>query len=131
MHVGLVTLLVNDYDRSIEFFTGVLSFELVEDYPTVTEDGAAKRWVVVRPPGAETGLLLVRAAGEEQRDRVGEQTAGRVGFFLEVEDFDVVLARLRANGVAIVREPRDEPYGRVAVFCDIAGNRWDLIAATS
>ncbi len=131
VHLGLVTLIVGDYDSAIEFFVGVLGFELVEDSPATTEGGQSKRWVRVRPPGAETGLLLARADGAEQRERVGDQTAGRVGFFFQVEDFDAVLHRLRAHGMHIIREPRDEPYGRVAVFKDVAGNHWDLIASAS
>lgn len=126
VHLGLVTVIVEDYDPAIEFFTAALGFELVEDKPATTSQGAAKRWVVVRPPGAEAGLLLARAEGDDQRRRIGDQTGGRVGFFLDVEDFDAVLARLRAHAVEIVREPRRESYGRVAVFRDVAGNLWDL-----
>jgi uncharacterized glyoxalase superfamily protein PhnB len=105
----------------------VLDFELVEDQPSLTTDGRAKRWVVVRPRGGQTGLLLARADAEEQAALVGRQFAGRVGFFLRVEDFDSTHARLRAAGVEFVRSPRDEPYGRVAVFQDCEGNRWDLL----
>jgi catechol 2,3-dioxygenase-like lactoylglutathione lyase family enzyme len=126
VHLGLVTVIVDDYDPAIEFFTGVLGFDLVEDKPATTSGGASKRWVVVRPPGAEAGVLLARADGDAQRRRVGDQTAGRVGFFLDVVDFDATLARLRDHRVEIVREPRLEPYGRVAVFRDVAGNLWDL-----
>lgn len=122
-----MTVVVDEYDPAIAFFTGVLGFELVEDAPATTNDGRPKRWVVVRPPDAETGVLLARADGERQRGAVGEQVAGRVGFFLRVADFDGMYARLRAAGVEFVREPRTEPYGRVAVFLDIAGNRWDLL----
>jgi catechol 2,3-dioxygenase-like lactoylglutathione lyase family enzyme len=104
-----------------------LGFELVEDSPSLTNDGRPKRWVVVRPPGAATGILLARADGERQAAAVGEQFAGRVGLFLRVDDFDAAHARMRAHGVEFVTEPRSEPYGRVAVFRDIAGNRWDLL----
>ncbi|MEU6130705.1 VOC family protein [Saccharopolyspora sp. NPDC047091] len=127
VHLDLVTIVVDDYDPAIDFFVGTLEFELVEDSPATTGDGRAKRWVVVRPPGAATGILLARADGERQSAAVGEQTAGRVGFFLRVDDFDAAFARLRAAGVAFARPPRSEPYGRVAVFLDIAGNRWDLL----
>ena len=126
-HLHLVALIVDDYDRAIDFFVRVLHFELIEDVPSTTTDGRPKRWVVVRPRGGETGILLARADGEHQRAAVGEQFAGRVGLFLRVDDFDASYARLIGAGVAFVRPPRDEPYGRVAVFIDIAGNRWDLL----
>jgi predicted enzyme related to lactoylglutathione lyase len=93
----------------------------------VTNDGRPKRWVVVRPPGARTGLLLAQADGPEQERAVGGQFAGRVGLFLRVDDFGSTYERLRAAGVRFVTEPRDEPYGSVAVFLDVAGNRWDLL----
>jgi GNAT superfamily N-acetyltransferase len=105
----------------------VLGFELVEDSPSVTTAGEAKRWVVVRPPGAQTGLLLARADGARQAAVVGEQHAGRVGFFLRVDDFEAHHARMAAAGVEFVRPPRAEPYGQVAVFVDVAGNHWDLL----
>ncbi|MEV5828661.1 VOC family protein [Spirillospora sp. NPDC052242] len=127
MNIELVTIVVDDYDRAIGFFTDVLGFDLVEDAPARTNDGRAKRWVVVRPPGGGTGILLARADGERQAAVVGEQVAGRVGFFLRVADFDAEHARLTAAGVEFVTAPRTEPYGRVAVFRDIAGNRWDLL----
>lgn len=122
-----MALVVEDYDPAIAFFVGALGFELVEDSAATTNDGRPKRWVVVRPPGAQTGILLARADGPAQRRAVGDQFAGRVGLFLRVEDFDAAHARLRAAGVEFVTEPRAEPYGRVAVFLDIAGNRWDLL----
>jgi catechol 2,3-dioxygenase-like lactoylglutathione lyase family enzyme len=127
MRLNLVALVVADYDAALEFFVSVLGFELTEDSPAATNDGRPKRWVVVRPPGADTGLLLARADGERQEAAVGEQWAGRVGLFLQVEDFAATHARLLAAGVQFVTEPRREPYGAVAVFLDIAGNRWDLI----
>jgi catechol 2,3-dioxygenase-like lactoylglutathione lyase family enzyme len=127
VRVDLVTLVVDDYDPAIEFFVDVLGFELVEDSPSLTNDGRPKRWVVVRPPGAETGILLARADGERQSLAVGNQVAGRVGFFLQVDDFEAEYERLVAAGVEFVTSPRTEPYGRVAVFLDIAGNRWDLL----
>lgn len=127
MHIEHAALLVDDYDAAITFFVGALSFELVEDTPAMTNDGRPKRWVVVRPPGATTGLLLARADGATQRAAVGEQYAGRVGLFLRVDDFDSAHRRMCEHGVEFVSEPRDEPYGRVAVFLDVVGNRWDLL----
>ena len=126
-HIELVTIVVDDYDDAIAYFVDALGFDLVEDSPSLTNDGRPKRWVVVRPPGAETGILLARADGERQRDVVGEQIAGRVGFFLRADDFDAAYDRMLAAGVKFVTAPRTEPYGRVAVFLDIAGNRWDLL----
>ena len=125
--LDLVTIVVHDYDAAIRFFVDVLDFELTEDSPSVTTSGQPKRWVVVRPRGAQTGLLLARADGEEQMSIVGNQHAGRVGFFLRVPDFNRQYDRMVAADVTFVRPPRDEPYGRVAVFLDIAGNRWDLL----
>jgi catechol 2,3-dioxygenase-like lactoylglutathione lyase family enzyme len=127
MYLELVALIVDDYDPAIDFFVGVLGFELVEDSPSLTSDGRPKRWVVVRPPTAQTGILLARADGAEQAAAVGRQFAGRVGLFLRVEDLDAAYERMRAAGVQFVSEPRAEPYGRLAVFLDIAGNRWDLL----
>jgi catechol 2,3-dioxygenase-like lactoylglutathione lyase family enzyme len=127
VHLSLVALVVDDYDPAIDFFVGVLGFELAEDGPALTNDGRPKRWVVVRPPGTATGLLLARADGEGQAAAVGNQVAGRVGFFLHVDDFEAAYQRLVKHGVEIVTQPRDEPYGRVVVFRDIAGNKWDMI----
>ncbi|MEV0483855.1 VOC family protein [Streptomyces sp. NPDC050508] len=124
--IALVTLVVDDYDEAIRFYTEALGFRLVED--AARPDGS--RWVVVTPPGADdfgTGLLLARAKGEDQRDRVGDQTGGRVGFFLHTEDFARDHARMLAAGVTFLEEPRHEPYGSVAVFQDLYGNRWDLL----
>ena len=125
--IQLVALVVHDYDPAIRFFVDILGFELVEDSPSVTTHGRPKRWVVVRPPGAQTGLLLARADGDRQAAIVGEQHAGRVGFFLRVDDFNARYERMIAAGVEFVRPPRKEEYGQVAVFLDIAGNRWDLL----
>ena len=127
MELDLVALIVADYDSAIAFFVGVLGFELIEDSPAQTNAGEPKRWVVVRPPGAQTGLLLARADGETQARAIGQQAAGRVGFFLRVDDFDEAHRRMTDAGVEFVSTPRSEPYGRVAVFKDIAGNRWDLL----
>jgi uncharacterized glyoxalase superfamily protein PhnB len=103
----------------------------VENSPSVTNDGRPKRWVVVRPPGAETGVLLARADGEHQVSIAGNQAAGRVGFFLHADDFDAAYTRMASAGVQFVTEPRTEAYGRVAVFMDVAGNKWDLIGPAS
>ena len=123
--IALVTLVVDDYDEAIGFYTGAVGFRLVEDEPR--PDGS--RWVVVRPDDREAGtdLLLARARGEAQRDRVGDQTGGRVGFFLHTDDFARDHARMLAAGVSFLEEPRHEPYGTVAVFQDLYGNRWDLL----
>jgi catechol 2,3-dioxygenase-like lactoylglutathione lyase family enzyme len=127
VQLSLVAIVVSEYDPAIDFFVDVLGFELIEDSPALTNDGRPKRWVVVRPPGAATGLLLARADGANQAAVVGRQAAGRVGFFLSVEDFEESYRRMGARGVEFVRPPRSEPYGRVAVFLDIAGNKWDLV----
>ena len=127
MHIELVTIVVEEYDPAIAFYVDILGFELVEDVPALTNDGRPKRWVVVRPPGAQSGILLARADGELQAAVVGRQTAGRVGFFLRVDDFEGAYDRMTTAGVRFISPPRDEPYGRVVVFLDIAGNRWDLL----
>ncbi len=127
MHLEHMAIVVDDYDAAIAFYVDVLGFELAEDSPAQTNDGRPKRWVVVRPPGARTGLLLAQADGAEQAAVVGRQFAGRVGLFLRVDDFDAAYARMRAAGVRFHGEPRSEPYGRVVVFEDVAGNRWDLL----
>ncbi|MEO8754878.1 MAG: VOC family protein [Casimicrobiaceae bacterium] len=123
----LVALVVREYQPAIDFFVNVLQFDLVEDTPSWTNDGRPKRWVVVRPAGAVTGILLARADGPRQEACAGEQFAGRVGFFLRVDDFEAAYARLLAAGVTFVTTPRAENYGQVAVFVDLEGNRWDLL----
>jgi len=128
MNLELAAIVVDDYDAAIEFFVGALGFDLVEDSPAeTTVGGRPKRWVVVRPPGAQTGILLAQADGDQQRAVVGNQVAGRVGFFLRVDDFEVSYQRMLAAGVEFVSAPRAEPYGSVVVFRDIAANRWDLL----
>jgi catechol 2,3-dioxygenase-like lactoylglutathione lyase family enzyme len=127
VRLDLVTLVVADYDPAIAFFVDVLGFDLVEDSASTTNDGRPKRWVVVRPPGGDTGLLLAQADGERQARAVGDQFAGRVGLFLRVEDFQASYDRMREAGVEFATEPREEVYGRVAVFLDVSGNRWDLL----
>ncbi len=126
-NLGLVTIVIERYDWAIAFFVDALGFELAEDSPSLTTDGRPKRWVVVRPPGAETGILLAEADGDDQIAVVGRQAAGRVGFFLRVDDFDAAYQRMLSAGVEFTELPRTEPYGHVVVFRDIAGNRWDLL----
>jgi catechol 2,3-dioxygenase-like lactoylglutathione lyase family enzyme len=127
MRLELVAVIVEDYDSAIDFYVRSLGFELTEDSPSTTNDGRPKRWVVVRPPGAVTGLLLARADGDHQRNAVGGQFAGRVGLFLRVDDFAAAYERMTSAGVEFLTSPRTEPYGQIAVFADIAGNRWDLL----
>ncbi len=127
--LDLITLVVRDYEPAIEFFVTVLGFELVQDVPSLTSDGRPKRWVVVRPSGGGTGILLARADGDQQSAIVGNQFAGRVGLFLRVDDFYLEYHRLVAAGVTFVTAPRAEPYGHVAIFIDLEGNRWDLLGA--
>lgn len=127
MHLEHFALIVDDYDDAITFFVDVLGFEIVEDSPTATNDGHRKRWVVVSPSGTATDLLLAQADGAQQARAVGNQFAGRVGLFLRVDDFQGSYERMRGAGVDFITEPRMEPYGQVAVFLDIAGNRWDLL----
>lgn len=123
-----ITLLVDDYDRAIDFYTQKLNFKLVED----TMLSESKRWVLVSPPGSEgCCLLLAKATNEEQSGRIGNQTGGRVFLFLETNDFKRDFENLQSNGVSIVREPIIEGYGTVAVFADLYGNLWDLIEPTS
>jgi catechol 2,3-dioxygenase-like lactoylglutathione lyase family enzyme len=130
VHLELITIVVEEYDPAIDFFVGILEFELIEDSPSLTNDGRPKRWVVVRPPAASTGILLARADGDRQHRAIGRQVAGRVGFFLRVGDFAATYCQMVAAGVEFVTDPRIEPYGQVAVFLDIAGNRWDLLGPT-
>lgn len=127
-HLACIALVVDDYDRAIAFYVDALGFELREDRLLGAVPGnAAKRWVVVAPPGAQTGLLLAQAANDAQRARIGDQTGGRVGFFLHTDDFARDHAAMLAKGVRFVEAPRHEAYGTVVVFEDPYGNRWDMI----
>jgi len=126
-HLELVALVVREYEPAISFFVDILGFDLVEDAPSLTNDGRPKRWVVVRPQGGVTGILLARADGDQQTEVVGRQFAGRVGLFLRVDDFDAAHDRMVGAGVVFISATRVEPYGKVAVFLDIEGNRWDLL----
>jgi catechol 2,3-dioxygenase-like lactoylglutathione lyase family enzyme len=120
-----VSIVVRDYDEAIAFYTTKLGFTLVEDTYQPEQD---KRWVVVAPPGSRgTNLLLARASTPEQEGFIGNQTGGRVFLFLSTHDFWRDHARFLANGIRFVREPREQPYGTVAVFEDLYGNLWDLL----
>ena len=122
--IGSITLVVDDYDRAIDYYTRALGFALLEDIDL----GGGKRGVRVAPAaGAQTALLLAQAADEPQRARIGDQTGGRVGFFLHTDDFHRDHAAMRAQGVRFLESPRVETYGTVAVFEDLYGNRWDLL----
>lgn len=122
--LALATLVVADYDEAIAFFTSAMRFTLIEDTPL----GAGKRWVVVAPPESPgMGLLLAKAATVEQSAHVGNQTGGRVAFFLHTDDFRRDYHFMRAQGVRFTEEPREESYGCVAVFLDLYGNKWDLV----
>jgi len=122
-HIACFALVIADYDEAIDFYVRKLGFELRED----TDMGGGKRWVLVAPRGAQTAILLARAVDDEQRAAIGRQTGGRVGFFLHTDDFARDHAAMTAHGVRFLEEPRHEPYGIVAVFEDLHGNRWDLL----
>ena len=122
MHLSAITLIVPDYDAGIDFYCGVMGFGLTEDV-----DQGRKRWVRVTPPGAQTGFILARADDDQQKAAIGKQGAGRVWLFLKVDDFMAEFDRLTAAGVIYEEAPRHEPYGKVAVFRDPFGNRWDLL----
>lgn len=127
MGLESISFIVRDYDEAIAFFVDVLGCALEEDSASLDGDNQPKRWVVVRPPGSGCGILLAQARGEEQEAVVGRQFAGRVGLFLRVEDFNASYQRMSAAGVEFLTEPRSEPYGQVAVFKDLYGNKWDLL----
>ena len=125
--LALVTLVVRDYDEAIAWFTNSLRFRLLEDMPL----GDGKRWVRIAFPGNGAALLLAKAAGTTQIAAIGNQTSGRVGFFLTVADFGEMFSHMQRIGVVIEGEPRTEPYGKVIVFQDLYGNRWDLLGPQS
>ena len=127
MHIGAVTRVVRDYDEAIAFFVDALGFTLIED----TVLSPDKRWVRVAARHGGVCLLLVKAANSEQAARIGDQTGGRVGFFLHTDDFDADYAMMVANGVRFREAPRMESYGKVAVFHDCSGNAWDLLGLTA
>ena len=123
MRVGLTTIVVREYDEAIRFYVDAVGFELIAD----DDQGGGKRWVVVAPPGRSSGLLLARAVGAAQLAAVGNQTGGRVGFFLYSSDFHGQYRRMLSAGVEFLESPRSEPYGMVCVWCDLYGNKWDLL----
>jgi catechol 2,3-dioxygenase-like lactoylglutathione lyase family enzyme len=122
-HIAHIAMVVDDYDEAIRFYTEKLNFDLIED----TSISETKRWVLVRPKGGECCLLLAKAAGDEQKNRIGNQTGGRVFLFLYTDDFWRDYNDLLAKGVNFAREPKEESYGIVAVFEDLYGNLWDLL----
>ena len=127
--IGQVALVVRDYDEALDFYVGKLGFLLVEDTRIPQQD---KRWVVVAPPGSdEPRLLLARAVGSEQLASIGNQTGGRVFLFLHTDDFWRDFHAFTARGIVFVREPKQEPWGTVAVFMDLYGNLWDLLQSTA
>jgi catechol 2,3-dioxygenase-like lactoylglutathione lyase family enzyme len=126
-YISAVALVVPDYDAGIAFYVDTLGFDLIED----TQQSETKRWVLIAPKGAQTRLLLAKADSDTQSAAIGNQTGGRVGFFLHTDDFEADFARMSAAGVLFEEEPRHEPYGSVAVFRDPFGNRWDLLQLTS
>jgi catechol 2,3-dioxygenase-like lactoylglutathione lyase family enzyme len=124
-YLGLVSVVVHDYDEAISFYVGILGFTLIEDTPVPEQK---KRWVVVAPPGSrETRILIAKAVGQEQASRIGNQTGGRVFLFLYTDNFHRDYNSYKSKGVVFVREPESEPYGKVAVFQDQSGNLWDLL----
>ena len=130
--IGYVTLVVRDYDEAIAFFTRSLGFDLIEDTPSKDRQGRDKRWVLVAPRGsAGTALLLAKASTPEEVIRIGNQTGGRVFLFLHTDDFWRDYNAIREKGVKFIREPKEEEYGKVAVFEDLYGNKWDLLQLTT
>ena len=123
MEFAMTTIVVDDYDRSIDYYTKILGFVLTEDTVLTPE----KRWVTVRPGTLGSFNLLAKAATAEQSSRIGKQTGGRVGFFLHTDTFDADYARMKAAGVVFIDLPRTEEYGKVIVFVDLYGNKWDFI----
>jgi catechol 2,3-dioxygenase-like lactoylglutathione lyase family enzyme len=122
--LAYITIVVDDYDKAIEYYTNALGFALLEDTPLSPE----KRWVRVSPSGNDgCALLLAKAANEKQIAAIGNQTGGRVGFFLHTDDFERDYARMQTHKVTFIEQPRFETYGKVVVFEDLYGNRWDLI----
>jgi len=122
--LAAISILVPSYDAGLRFFRDALGFEIVED----TDQGDGKRWIVVAPRGGRGARIVVAVPGDErQRARIGDQTGGRVGYFLFTDDFESDYASMRARGVRFLEEPRREPYGRVAVFADPWGGKWDLL----
>lgn len=130
--IANITLVVRDYDEAIAFFTQTLAFELIEDTPSKDRQGRDKRWVLIAPRGSRgTQILLAKASNEEETSRIGNQTGGRVSFFLHTDNFQRDYKAMKVKGVKFVRGPKEEEYGTVAVFEDLYGNRWDLLERRS
>jgi len=126
--IGYISLVVRDYDEAIAFFTQKLAFELIDDSPSTDRDGRDKRWVLISPPGSRgTKILLAKACTPEEISRIGNQTGGRVFLFLHTDDFWRDFRVMADRGVRFVRQPQEQPYGTVAVFEDLYGNKWDLL----
>ena len=125
MEFAMTTIVVDGYDRAIDYYTNILGFTLTED----TVLSPKKRWVTVRPGTQGASILLAKAATPEQSSRIGNQTGGRVGFFLHTDTFDADYARMKAAGVVFIDQPRTEEYGKVIVFVDLYGNKWDFIGS--
>ena len=125
MEFAMTTIVVDDYDVAIAYYTNILGFTLTED----TVLSPDKRWVTVRPGTQGASILLAKAATPEQSSRIGNQTGGRVGFFLHTDTFDADYARMKAAGVVFIDQPRTEEYGKVIVFVDLYGNKWDFIGS--
>ena len=125
MEFAMTTIVVDGYDRAIDYYTNILGFTLTED----TVLSPDKRWVTVRPGTQGASILLAKAATGEQSSRIGNQTGGRVGFFLHTDTFDADYARMKAAGVVFIDQPRTEEYGKVIVFVDLYGNKWDFIGS--
>ena len=125
MEFASTTIVVDEYDRAIDYYTKILGFTLTED----TVLSPDKRWVTVRPGTQGASILLAKAATGEQSSRIGNQTGGRVGFFLHTDTFDADYARMKAAGVVFIDQPRTEEYGKVIVFVDLYGNKWDFIGS--
>jgi catechol 2,3-dioxygenase-like lactoylglutathione lyase family enzyme len=130
--LGYITLVVRDYDEAIAFFTQKLGFDLIEDSLSKDRQGRDKRWVLIAPPASRgTKILLAKASTSEEESRIGNQTGGRVFLFLHTDDFWRDYNAMTARGVRFVRQPKEEPYGTVAVFEDLYGNLWDLLQLAS
>ena len=126
--IGYIALVVRDYDEAISWFTEKLGFDLIEDSGSKDRHGEDKRWVLIAPKGSRgTRILLARASNAEEKSRIGNQTGGRVFLFLHTDDFQRDYAAMKPKGVKFLEQPRHEPYGTVAVFEDLYGNKWDLL----
>lgn len=126
--IGYISLVVRDYDEAVSYFTEKLGFALIEDSASKDRDGQPKRWILIAPPGSSgTQILLARASTPDEESHIGNQTGGRVFLFLHTDDFWRDYQTMISRGIKFVREPKEEPYGTVAVFEDLYGNKWDLL----